>query len=124
MSDNLSNRVEELFAIVVAGFDRQEARADRFEARADRQESRADGFDARLDSILREQERLRMDINGWMEKILQTLQLVSDDARVSMWRSEAVAADGDALRKEVEALQHQLVVIRDRLAALEGKAAE
>lgn len=63
------------------------------------------------------------DIGGWMEKILLALQSVADDARVAMWRAEAVASRDEAIRHELSILQSQMVAMRKRITALDDKAA-
>lgn len=87
------------------------------------QDARFDAIDSRFDVVTREQDRLRGDTGGWMEKILLALQSAADDARVAMWRAEAVASRDEAIRHELSILQSQMVAMRERITALEGKAA-
>jgi hypothetical protein len=115
MSENLLN-------LILGRLDQIErAQTDRFE----QIDHRFAQLDQRLDGVEREQTRLRTDLLGQMERVLDTVQSFKDDVTVAMAYAARADASSDTTAALQRTMQSQLSHLRNRVERLEdsrGKA--
>jgi predicted transcriptional regulator len=89
--------------------------------RFDQIDLRFQQIDQRFERVEREQTRLRTDLLGQMERVLNAMQALREDMTVAMAYSARADAAMNATAAVQHALQAQLTRLRERVDRLEGK---